>query len=103
MLPPLRLRLRLPPLLLLLLVSGATPAPGGYRILGSVDVGNFDSTMIWWKGRPLHQDNVGRRYPDHAGRWLPPFRNHSYARFRDLYTGEILVNISATLGYGFMR
>lgn len=45
--------------LLSLLVVPATPAPGGYRILGAVDVGTFESTIIWWKGRPLYQDNVG--------------------------------------------
>lgn len=40
-------------------------------------------------------------YWGHAETWLPEYKNHSYFRIRDFETGNILTNISTSIGFGF--
>jgi hypothetical protein len=79
------------------------PSPPLYKRVGSIDVGTFENTLFYWEGRILNVENIPCGYWDHAGVWEPAvFGNHSYARIRDFQTGEVLVNVTATIGFGFV-
>lgn len=80
-----------------------TPAPSTpYTVLGSIDVGTLENSIFLWKGVHYILENIGCGYIDHYGQWDPSFQNHSYARIRKLDSGEIVMNVSATVGYSFV-
>ena len=33
--------------------------------------------------------------------WLPEYRNHSYIRIREMESGDVVQNISLSIGFGF--
>ena len=78
--------------------------PPGYTVLGSIDVATGESTIFRW--RPAEDaepkmyilENIFCGYVDHFGQWAQAFRGHSYARIRDLESGYVVSNISATIG-----
>lgn len=77
--------------------------PQLYKRVGSIDVETFENTLFYWEGRILNVENIPCSYWEHAGVWAPEvFGNHSYARIRDFQTGEVLVNVTATIGFGFV-
>jgi hypothetical protein len=82
--------------------SCAPPAPPLYTKRGALDVGTFENTIFYWQGRLLNVENIPCSYADHAGIWDASWGNHSYARLRDLESGEVVVNISSTLAFGFL-
>ena len=65
-------------------------------------MGTNENSMFWWKGGLYIFENVPCYYSAHAARWFPAFVNASYARIRHFDTGEIVANISAKIGYGFI-
>ena len=42
-------------------------------------------------------------YWGHAEQWQPEYTNHSYIRIRDLESGDVVSNISTSIGFGFVR
>eukprot|EP01013_Petalomonas_cantuscygni_P023302 TRINITY_DN44719_c0_g1_i1.p1 TRINITY_DN44719_c0_g1~~TRINITY_DN44719_c0_g1_i1.p1 ORF type:complete len:429 (-),score=41.40 TRINITY_DN44719_c0_g1_i1:113-1399(-) len=76
--------------------------PGPYHILGSVDVGTDENSIFAWGDKLFLLENIPCSYLDHAGQWFPRFANHSYARIRDAYTGVVVINISTSIGFGFI-
>lgn len=81
-----------------------TPPPPSpyYTKQGSIDVGTFENTLFYWNQTILNVENIPCSYYGHAGIWDPSYGNHSYARIRNFFTGEIIVNISLTRTYGFI-
>ena len=75
-----------------------------------------EGTPFWWpkdkkmylmecvcRG-PLDKKGWGDPYGfywGHAEQWLPEYTNHSYIRIRDLETGDVVSNISTSIGFGF--
>ena len=41
-------------------------------------------------------------YSQHASKWDPAYANASYARIRQFDDGSIVVNISSSIGFGFV-
>lgn len=78
------------------------PSPPLYTKRGAVDVGTFENTIFYWQEKLLNVENIPCSYTEHAGIWDASWGNHSYARLRDLETGQVLVNISLTKGFGFL-
>lgn len=75
-----------------------------------------EGTPFWWPkdGRmylmecicrgPLDRPGWGTIYGSywgHAELWQPLYKNHSYIRIRDLTTGDVVSNISTSIGFGF--
>eukprot|EP01065_Artemidia_motanka_P028046 TRINITY_DN33257_c0_g1_i1.p2 TRINITY_DN33257_c0_g1~~TRINITY_DN33257_c0_g1_i1.p2 ORF type:complete len:334 (+),score=96.20 TRINITY_DN33257_c0_g1_i1:61-1062(+) len=79
-------------------VAGSKP----YTVRGAIDAGTFENSLLYWKGEMYVLENIFCKYIDHAGNWFPQYRNHSYARIRHFDTGNIVTNISSTIGYGFV-
>ena len=79
------------------------PTPRPYESLGSVDIGTYESTVVWWARAAYILENIPCSYADHAGKWDAAFAGHSYARIRDFETGRVVVNISSTIGFGFVN
>lgn len=80
------------------------PVPGRpYEQVGSIDVLTMESTIFWWKNKTYVLENIGCGYADHAGKWFPEFKGHSYARVRDFSTGVVVDNISSSIGFGFLN
>jgi hypothetical protein len=73
-----------------------------YQSRGSIDVGTCENTIFFWNKTMYLVENIVCGYADHAGIWFPEFAGHSYARIRELYTGRVLVNITTSIGYGFL-
>lgn len=82
--------------LLALAVTIAHAAP--YEVLGSIDVGTFETSIFLWKGDHYLLENIGCGYIDHFGQWDARFKGHSYARIRELKTGRVIANVSKTIG-----
>ena len=75
-----------------------------------------EGTPFWWpkdkkmylmecvcRG-PLDKAGWGNPYGfywGHAEQWLPEYTNHSYIRVRDMETGDIVSNITSSIGFGF--
>ena len=78
------------------------PPPPLYTKRGAIDVGTYENTIFYWQGRLLNVENIACSYTEHAGIWDASWGNHSYARLRDLQSGEVLVNITATIGFGVL-
>jgi len=78
------------------------PGPPLYTKRGAIDVGTYENTIFYWQGRLLNVENIPCSYTEHAGIWDASWGNHSYARLRDLQSGEVLVNITSTKGFGFL-
>jgi len=82
---------------------------------GSYDVTLCESTPFWWpKDKKMYLMECVCRGPDdwarkgpwkgywgHAEQWLPEYRNHSYIRIRDMESGNVIQNISLSIGFGF--
>lgn len=79
------------------------PTPRPYQNIGSIDIGTLENTIFWWSKQTYALENIGCGYQDHAGIWFPSFANHSYARVRNFDTGEVVANISSTIGFGFVN
>lgn len=74
-----------------------------YTKLGAIDVGTYENTLFYFNSRIYNVENIACSYPEHAGVWQPAdYGNHSYARIRDFETGEIVANITSSVGYGFV-
>jgi len=83
---------------------------------GSYDAVMCEGTPFWWpkdqkmylmecvcRG-PLDRRGWGSEYGyywGHAELWLPEYTNHSYIRIRDMESGDIVSNISTSIGFGF--
>ena len=79
------------------------PAPQLYEKVGAIEVDTFENTLVYWHGAMLLLENIACGYKGHAGEWEPAvYGNHSYARLRDFATGAVLVNVSSTVGFGFV-
>lgn len=78
------------------------PQPPLYTKQGSIDVGTFENTIFYWKGKLYNVENIPCSYWEHAGVWDPAWGNHSYARIREFESGIIVSNISSSLGFGFI-
>jgi hypothetical protein len=81
------------------------PAPPLYTRVGAIDVGTYENTIVAspFDASLLTLENIACSYREHAGIWEPEvYGNHSYARLRDLATGVVLVNLTSTVGYGFL-
>eukprot|EP00040_Diaphanoeca_grandis_P015097 m.76873 g.76873 ORF g.76873 m.76873 type:complete len:405 (-) comp24947_c0_seq1:283-1497(-) len=83
---------------------------------GSYDAVMCESTPFWWpKDQRMYLmesvctgplDTPGWKnkygyYWGHAEQWFPEYKGHSYIRIRDLKTGDIVSNISTSIGFGF--
>ena len=82
---------------------------------GSYDATMCESTPFWWpKDKKMYLMECVCRGPDdwaqkgpwkghwgHAEQWLPEYRNHSYIRIRDMESGNVVQNISLSIGFGF--
>ena len=81
-----------------------TPPPPThpYTVQGAIDVGTLENSIFSWKGVLYLLENVNEGYHDSAGKYFPAFKGHSYARVRRLMDGVVLVNITSTIGYGFI-
>ena len=107
------------------------PTPRPYESIGSIDIDTYENTIFWWAKKtfvleskpqpplpptPTHPtpfrnaelrrscwSDIPCTYQDHAGQWFPAFKGHSYARIRDFMTGEVVANISSTIGFGFVN
>lgn len=84
-----------------LFILGSSNKGAPYKVLGSIDVDTLESTIFAWKGTMYVLENILCGYSDHFGNWNSAFANHSYVRMRDLRTGLITTNISATIGTSF--
>ena len=73
-----------------------------YNITGAVEVATNENTIFLWREQLYLLENIPCYNPSHAGNWFPAFFNSSYARIRQLDTGTIIVNISSSIGYGFI-
>jgi len=79
------------------------PGPPLYAKLGAIDVGTYESNLVYWHGALLVLENIACSYKGHAGEYWPTvFGNHSYARLRDFATGAVLANITSTLSFAFI-
>ena len=58
--------------------------------------------MFYWQEKMYVLENIPCKYWGHAGIWDPSYGNKSYARIRDFQTGVVVVNISSSIGYGFI-
>ena len=63
----------------------------------------LENTIFWWAKKTYVLENIGCNYQDHAGEWFPAFANHSYARVRDFNTGVVVVNLTTSIGFGFLN
>lgn len=81
-----------------------TPTPPAplYEKIGAVEVGTYENTLVYWHGALLLLENIPCSYKGHAGEMNPLFGNHSYARLRDFSSGAVLVNVTESIGYGFI-
>jgi hypothetical protein len=79
------------------------PTSRPYDNIGSIDVGTLENTLFWWSNKTYVLENIGCGYADHAGKWLPDYASHSYARVRDFATGTVVANISTSIGFGFVN
>ena len=83
---------------------------------GSYDAVMCEGTPFWWPADkrmylmecvcrgPLDRPGWGSQYGfywGHAEQWLPEYTNHSYIRIRDLETGDVISNITTSIGFGF--
>lgn len=81
----------------------STAAASLFNKVGSLEVGTYENTVFYWGGSMYILENIACTYWGHAGLWQPSiWGNHSYARIRDLTTGQVLVNITATLQAAFI-
>ena len=80
-------------------VIGRAASAKPYDVLGSIDVGTLENSIFSWHGALFLLENIGSKYIDHVG---GEFDGHSYARIRHLDSGAVVVNISSTIGYGFI-
>jgi hypothetical protein len=92
---------------LFLLSVGATPDPSlalqrPYDVLGSIDVGTGESSIFLFKGTHFILDNIFCGWIDHYGQWDPAFAGHSYVRIRELQSGKVIANVTATIGTSFV-
>jgi len=78
------------------------PEPYKYTVQGSIDVDTLENTLFMWKDTMYVLENLGCGYADHAGKWIPAFAGHSYARVRQLASGHVVANISSTIGFAFI-
>lgn len=77
-------------------------SPPGYSVLGSLDVATGESTIFRWKDELYILENIFCGYIDHYGHWDASFQGKSYARIRELHSGFVVSNISATIGTSFV-
>ena len=92
-------------LLSCLLLARSSPAPGrrvDYVTKGAVEVNTFENSIFLYHGSLYLLENIPCSYAQHCGRWDPAFANHSYARIRRMDDGATVVNITSTIGYGFV-
>ena len=77
---------------------------------GVYDMGPCEATPFFWpKDKRMYLmegicygadfDNVSG-YWGHAGLWDSAYDGHSYMRIRDMETGEVVSNISSSIGFG---
>ena len=74
----------------------------GYEVLGSLDVDTGESTIFQWRGTMYILENIFCGYIDHFGKWNAAFKDHSYARIRELRTGKVVSNVSETVATSFV-
>jgi hypothetical protein len=87
-----------------------TPPPGplparrtvDYTTRGAIEVDTNENTLFLWKSELYVLENIPCYYSQHASRWDPRYANASYARIRRMDTGAIVVNISSSIGFGFV-
>eukprot|EP00040_Diaphanoeca_grandis_P030663 m.181823 g.181823 ORF g.181823 m.181823 type:complete len:381 (+) comp32081_c1_seq3:65-1207(+) len=82
--------------------SSSVPTPPSYNVVGSIEVDTNENTLFKYNGNMFVLENIPCYYSQHFGFWNASFANASYARIRSFETGEILVNISETIGFGFV-
>ena len=81
------------------------PSPGprrDYKIRGAIEVDTNENTLFLWRAALYVLENIPCYYSQHASRWDPRYANASYARIRRMDTGEIVTNVSSSIGFGFV-
>jgi len=74
-----------------------------YRKLGVFDANTYESSLMFWPPSDslIVMESIGCQYYDHAENWDQQYRDHSYFRIRDLASGDVITNISTSIGFGF--
>ena len=73
-----------------------------YAAIGSVDVGTGESSIFLFNNTRYLLDNIFCGYIDHYGQWDSRFRNHSYVRIRNFDTGQVIANVTESIGTSFV-
>jgi hypothetical protein len=73
-----------------------------YTVRGAIEVDTNENTLFQWEGELYVLENIPCYYSQHASKWDPAYNNSSYARIRRMDSGKIVVNISSTIGFGFV-
>jgi len=83
--------------------AAAASAPGAdYIVRGAFEVDTNENTQFLWRGALYLLENIPCYSSEHASRWDPAYANASYARIRRWDTGAIVLNVSSSIGYGFL-
>ena len=80
-----------------------TSMPISFLIL--ILISHFSLLLSSHLTQPHHRyllENINCGYQDHFGQWNAAFAGHSYARIRELHTGNVVANISETIDFAFM-
>ena len=81
----------------------AAASPGAdYIVRGAFEVDTNENTQFLWRGALYLLENIPCYSSEHASRWDPAYANASYARIRRWDTGAIALNVSSSIGYGFL-
>ena len=101
---------RIAALLLTLTVAVPASAPA-YTKLGSFDAATGESSILYWPptggpgreeaGLVISESIFCDDWYDHYGHYDSRFKGHSYVRLRNYTTGEVIVNITLSIGFSF--
>jgi hypothetical protein len=73
-----------------------------YTTRGAIEVDTNENTMFLWHAELYVLENIPCYYSQHASRWDPAYANASYARIRRFDNGEVVVNVSSSISFGFV-
>jgi hypothetical protein len=84
------------------LTSIASFTPSSYTTKGAIEVDTNENSLFLWHGDLFLLENIPCYYSQHASKWDPSYTNASYTRIRRVDDGSIVVNVSETIGFGFV-
>eukprot|EP00912_Choanoflagellata_sp_UC4_P001896 UC4_evm1s1216 len=73
-----------------------------YTNQGAIEVDTNENTLFMWKNELYVLENIPCYYSEHASNWDSRFINASYARIRRMDNGDIVLNITSSIGFGFI-